>query len=212
MPTCDLERRPHAETRPPRDLDEQAWPGNLVARRAGCCLPWTTCTCPTSAPGSGATPSTSTARTRLTSSWTPRRATTTTSRTTWSTSSSDTLGPARRDLRSAGCRGRCADVHRPRGQHARAQTHEGQEQAEWFGDREVGAAGGARAACLAASSRQRGGASVPRCGPAGGVGADEVVTAVEALDRLARSWHALPVGGRLRLAWPWPERRARPAS
>ena len=42
-----------------------------------------------------------------------------------------------------------------------------------------------------------------------GVGADEVVTAVEALDRLARSWHALPVGGRLRLAWPWPERRTR---
>ena len=45
-----------------------------------------------------------------------------------------------------------------------------------------------------------------------GVGADEVVAAAEALDRLARSWHAIPVGGRLRLTWPWPERRTRHAS
>ena len=37
---------------------------------------------------------------------------------------------------------------------------------------------------------------------------DEVVTAAESLDRLARRWHALPVGGRLRVEWPWPERRS----
>ncbi len=39
-----------------------------------------------------------------------------------------------------------------------------------------------------------------------GVEVAEVEEAAEALARLARSWHALPVGGRLRLAWPWPER------
>ena len=44
------------------------------------------------------------------------------------------------------------------------------------------------------------------------VDVDELDAAAQALDRLARSWHALPVGGRLRLAWPWPERRARSAS
>ena len=37
-------------------------------------------------------------------------------------------------------------------------------------------------------------------------------TLPEALARLARSWHALTVGGRLRLTWPWPERRTRSAS
>ena len=36
---------------------------------------------------------------------------------------------------------------------------------------------------------------------------DELVTAAEALDRLARRWHSLAVGGRLRVEWPWPERR-----
>ena len=39
------------------------------------------------------------------------------------------------------------------------------------------------------------------------VGLDEVEAAVEALGRLARSWHAQHVGGRMRLTWPWPERR-----
>ena len=45
-----------------------------------------------------------------------------------------------------------------------------------------------------------------------GVDAAEVREAAEALARLARSWHALPVGGRLCLAWPWRERRTRSAS
>ena len=39
------------------------------------------------------------------------------------------------------------------------------------------------------------------------VDVDELVTAVEALDRLARKWHALSIGNRLRIEWPWPERR-----
>jgi hypothetical protein len=42
---------------------------------------------------------------------------------------------------------------------------------------------------------------------------DELVAAADALHRLARRWHALPVGGRLRVEWPWPERgRSRSAS
>lgn len=45
-----------------------------------------------------------------------------------------------------------------------------------------------------------------------GVGANEIDEAVEALNRLARSWHALSVGNRLRLTWPWPERKVGRAS
>ncbi len=41
---------------------------------------------------------------------------------------------------------------------------------------------------------------------------DDVAAAADALDRLARKWHALSVGNRLRLDWPWPERRTRSAS
>jgi uncharacterized protein (DUF2384 family) len=41
---------------------------------------------------------------------------------------------------------------------------------------------------------------------------DELALAVQDLDRLARSWHGLQAGGRLRLAWPWPERRVKSGS
>jgi hypothetical protein len=45
-----------------------------------------------------------------------------------------------------------------------------------------------------------------------GVAAQEIDDAVEALHRLAHSWHALSVGNRLRLTWPWPERKVGRAS
>jgi hypothetical protein len=45
-----------------------------------------------------------------------------------------------------------------------------------------------------------------------GVTPHDIDDAVEALHRLARSWHALSSGNRLRLTWPWPERRTRSAS
>jgi hypothetical protein len=46
-----------------------------------------------------------------------------------------------------------------------------------------------------------------------GTDADELARAADELARLGRRWHALAVGGRLTLAWPWPERRGRrPAS
>jgi hypothetical protein len=40
-----------------------------------------------------------------------------------------------------------------------------------------------------------------------GTDAEELARAADELARLGRCWQGLPVGGRLTLAWPWPERR-----
>lgn len=40
-----------------------------------------------------------------------------------------------------------------------------------------------------------------------GLDEDALNRAAAELDTLAERWHALPVGGELRLEWPWPERR-----